>query len=104
MGLALDEPHAFKVAQRLPDRGPGWCVAEDNPVNQRVGALMLERIGFTVDVVGDGTAAVTAAASGQYDAVLIDCQMPVMDGFEATKMIRRNERDGDRIPILALTE
>jgi len=65
---------------------------------------MLERIGFTVDVVGDGTAAVTAAASGQYDAVLIDCQMPVMDGFEATKMIRRNERDGDRIPILALTE
>jgi signal transduction histidine kinase/CheY-like chemotaxis protein/HPt (histidine-containing phosphotransfer) domain-containing protein len=78
-------------------------LAEDNPVNQRVAGLMLERMGFTVDVVGDGAAAAVAAASGQYDAVLMDCQMPVMDGFEATKRIRRDERDRDRIPIIALT-
>src|SRR5436309_15960092 len=78
-------------------------LAEDNAVNQRVASLMLGRLGLDVDVVDDGAAAVSAVASGDYDAVLMDCQMPVMDGFEATRAIRRAEADGRRLPIIALT-
>jgi signal transduction histidine kinase/DNA-binding response OmpR family regulator len=78
-------------------------LAEDNQVNQRVACLMLERMGFAVDVVGDGQAAVAAVLTGRYDAVLMDCHMPVMDGFEAAAAIRRAESAGPRLPILALT-
>ncbi len=78
-------------------------LAEDNQVNQRVACLMLERMGFAVDVVGDGQAAVAAVLTGRYNAVLMDCHMPVMDGFEAAAAIRRAESAGPRLPILALT-
>jgi CheY-like chemotaxis protein/HPt (histidine-containing phosphotransfer) domain-containing protein len=78
-------------------------IAEDNAVNQQVARALLEQSGFSVDVVGDGQAAVAAVASGDYDAVLMDCQMPIMDGFEATKAIREHEREGDRMPIIALS-
>jgi signal transduction histidine kinase/CheY-like chemotaxis protein/HPt (histidine-containing phosphotransfer) domain-containing protein len=78
-------------------------IAEDNPVNQQVARVMLEQMGFAVDVVADGVAAVAAAATERYDAVLMDCQMPTMDGFEATAAIRENEANGDRLPIIALT-
>jgi signal transduction histidine kinase/CheY-like chemotaxis protein len=78
-------------------------LAEDNPVNQRVATAMLERMGFELDIVSDGAAAVDAAATGRYQAVLMDCHMPVMDGFEATAAIRRNEPDGTRLPVIALT-
>jgi signal transduction histidine kinase/DNA-binding response OmpR family regulator len=78
-------------------------LAEDNEVNQRVACLMLERLGFDVDVVGDGQAAVAAVMAGRYDAVLMDCQMPVMDGFEATAAIRLAAPAGPRLPIIALT-
>ncbi len=77
-------------------------VAEDNLVNQKVIRHMLARIGWTCDVVGDGRRAVEAALGGGYDVVLMDCQMPEMDGFEATAGIREGQREG-RIPILALT-
>jgi signal transduction histidine kinase/CheY-like chemotaxis protein len=81
------------------------CVllAEDNPVNQRVAARLLERLGFEVDVVGDGSQAVAAVARRNYDAVLMDLQMPVMDGYEATRRIRQSARDGRHLPIIALT-
>jgi CheY-like chemotaxis protein/HPt (histidine-containing phosphotransfer) domain-containing protein len=78
-------------------------LAEDNTVNQRVACLMVERMGFEIEVVGDGQAAVAAVATGRYDAVLMDCRMPIMDGFEATAAIRSMEADGRRIPIIALT-
>jgi signal transduction histidine kinase/CheY-like chemotaxis protein/HPt (histidine-containing phosphotransfer) domain-containing protein len=78
-------------------------LAEDNLVNQRVAQLMLEKMGFTVDVVADGMAAVEAVATGHYDAVLMDCQMPRMDGFEAARQIRSREVGGARLPIVALT-
>jgi len=78
-------------------------VAEDNVVNQKVAARLLERGGYRVDVVADGQAAVDAVGRGQYDAVLMDCHMPVMDGFAATEEIRRREGTAHHIPILALT-
>jgi ammonium transporter, Amt family len=80
-------------------------VAEDNEINQIVVCEVLARAGYSSDVVGDGRQAVEAVAGSTYDLVLMDCQMPVMDGFEATREIRRREETGGlaRVPIIALT-
>ena len=75
-------------------------VAEDNPVNQKIARLMLDRAGYTYTVVNDGLQAMEAEARGVYDAILMDCQMPVMDGFEATRRLRAR---GCQVPIIALT-
>ena len=77
-------------------------LAEDNAVNQEVAATMLRKRGHDVDVVGDGRAAVEAVARKRYDAVLMDIQMPEMDGFEATRQIR-STATGRHLPIIALT-
>jgi CheY-like chemotaxis protein len=78
-------------------------VAEDNPVNQLVAHGLLEGLGYAVEVVADGQAAVEALGRGQYDMVLMDCQMPVMDGYAAATAIRRQEGGGRRTPIVAMT-
>ncbi len=79
-------------------------VAEDNPVNRKVAVLMLERMGCQVDTVEDGAAAVALWEAGDYDLVLMDCQMPRMDGLTATAEIRRREAGtGRRTPIVAMT-
>lgn len=78
-------------------------VAEDNTVNQRLITLMLTKLGHTVDVVSDGSQAVAALDNGTYDAVLLDVQMPVMDGLEATAEICRRHPEASRPPIIALT-
>ena len=78
-------------------------LAEDNPVNQKVACRILEKLGFRVDVAADGQAAFDAWQSGRYDLILMDCQMPVMDGYETTRKIRVHESGSKRIPIIALT-
>jgi len=78
-------------------------LAEDNPVNQKVGRGTLEKLGFNVDIVANGADALEACASGRYDLILMDCQMPVMDGYQAAREIRLREAGKGRIPIVALT-
>jgi len=78
-------------------------VAEDNPVNQKIIVAMLTKMGYRVDVAINGAEAVEAADRGGYALILMDCQMPVMDGYEATKAIRGRETTGTRVPILALS-
>jgi signal transduction histidine kinase/DNA-binding response OmpR family regulator len=79
-------------------------LAEDNVVNQKLARRLLEKWGHTVISVEDGQAAVEAAQAAQFDAVLMDIQMPRLDGLKATARIReREKRDGDHIPIIAMT-
>lgn len=78
-------------------------IVEDNPVNQKVAAKTLEKLGCIVELATNGWEAVEQWKRGQFDLILMDCQMPVMDGFEATVWIRQRERSSKRTPILALT-
>jgi PAS domain S-box-containing protein len=80
-------------------------VAEDNVVNQMVARGMLEGLGYAVDFAQDGREAVQLVTSSpdRFVAVLMDCQMPRLDGFDATRAIRERERPGERIPIIAMT-
>jgi PAS domain S-box-containing protein len=93
--------HALR-AQRARTRNR-VLLAEDNLVNQKVASRLLERLEYQVEVVADGLAAVAAWQTRQFDVIIMDCQMPRMDGYAATREIRRLEAGGVRIPIVALT-
>jgi PAS domain S-box-containing protein len=78
-------------------------LAEDNPVNQKVARMVLEKLGLDVTVVNNGREAVQAWKGGGFDLILMDCQMPELDGYEATREIRRQELGRKPTPIVALT-
>ena len=78
-------------------------LVEDNKVNQMVVKAMLEKLGVTVNVAQNGRQAVDCWRTGEWDAILMDCQMPEMDGYQATREIRQREGAAERMPIIALT-
>ena len=98
-----DGTQAAVEPQRKPglDRTRRILVAEDNPTNRLVALAQLMKLGYQASAVNDGAAAVEAVSTGGYDLVLMDCQMPVMDGFAATRLIRQSVQRN--IPIIALT-
>jgi CheY-like chemotaxis protein len=101
-GAALPAPAT--MATVLPAAPRPLLLAEDNAINQRVAVLVLNKLGYEVEVVENGAEAVREAATGRYALVLMDCQMPEMDGFEAAAAIRRAEHDSGRhLPIVAMT-
>jgi PAS domain S-box-containing protein len=99
-----DRPMAVEGAAPAPDArrtdGARVLLVEDNPVNQQFACAVLASIGCNVSVAKNGEEAVSMVASQPFDVVLMDCQMPVMDGYEATRRIRAR---GSRVPIVALT-
>jgi PAS domain S-box-containing protein len=110
--LDQTRPHPGLPPLRSPEEPPGTAshlrvlLAEDNVVNQKVAARMLEKLGMTVDVVGNGLEAVRMCMQFRYDLVLMDCQMPDLDGFAATREIRRLQAQAASprgVPIIALT-
>jgi CheY-like chemotaxis protein/HPt (histidine-containing phosphotransfer) domain-containing protein len=108
--IAGESPPVYRVQTESADVSPASLderpeilVVEDTPVNQLVAARMLEKCGFRARVAENGLEALQALAERPYAAVLMDCQMPELDGYEATAAIRDDERDGRHIPIIAMT-
>jgi PAS domain S-box-containing protein len=107
IGFVVAQPTGEMPAVKAPSssspKSLRVLIAEDNPVNQEVAGAMLRRRGHEVDIVNNGREAVDAVATGQYDLVLMDLQMPILDGMGATAEIRAAEKSGRRVPIIALT-
>ncbi len=107
-GYLMRDSHTQELAPTVPAprrsfAGARVLLVEDNAVNQKVAQKYLAKFGIESDLARNGREAIEAWHKGSYDLVLMDCQMPVMDGFEATREIRRQEVAGKHIPIIALT-
>lgn len=112
LSAMASEPAAFAAgASGAAGAGRGAPIrvlmAEDNPINQQVGLAMLKTLGCEVRLAGDGIAALEALQHGVFDVVLMDCQMPKMDGFQALSIIRdrgmTRAGNGTRLPVIAVT-
>jgi two-component system, sensor histidine kinase and response regulator len=108
LGLPVSAAAPAEVAMQRPSSLPApeprrLLLAEDNAINQKVAVAMLSSGGYRVDTVQNGTAAVKAAAARRYDAILMDCQMPELNGYEATAAIRTQEGSDRHTPIIAMT-
>ena len=106
VGSLVAEPGRDEAPQGPASNGRTVLLVEDNAVNQMVAVAMLEALGYVVEVAGDGAEAVERLGVQRFDAVLMDCNMPVMDGFEATAAVRAAEASmpgRGRVPIVALT-
>jgi two-component system sensor histidine kinase/response regulator len=102
----IREPWEAAIAEELRPVAPvggAVLVVEDNVVNQKVALRMVQNRGYEVEVVPDGLHALEAVTHGEYAVVLMDCHMPVMDGYEATREIRRREGTARRTPVVAMT-
>jgi PAS domain S-box-containing protein len=103
-GSAQSAPSAAVArADADPWAGARILLAEDNAFSQRVASLMLAKLGCQVDIATSGREAIRLLGEHRYDLVLMDCQMPEMDGYEATLAIRRQTGPESRVPIIALT-
>ena len=93
------------AAECLPELGLNVLVVDDNVINREVASAMLEELSCRVVIAEDGRAAVEHGRKGRFDVILMDCQMPVMDGYAATAEIRNDERGRGTPPttIIALT-
>lgn len=91
-----------EIKQQRPLQGK-LLVVEDNKVNQMVLLGLLKKMGLSADIADNGKIALQMLKIKHYDLILMDCQMPVMNGFETTRAIRHNEGDGSRIPVIAVT-
>jgi two-component system, sensor histidine kinase and response regulator len=100
-----EAPSSFSVTVPVAPgaAGPHILVVEDNAVNQMVASRMLQRLGCRIDIAADGKKATEMVLATSYDLIFMDCQMPVMDGYQATAEIRRAEVPGNRRVIVAMT-
>jgi len=111
--IKLERPSSSDMAAengRAPAGIPAWSepplvlVVEDSSVNQIVAARSLERCGCRAEVAADGREGLEALLAGKFDAVLMDCQMPVLDGYAATAELRKREaQTGEHMPVIAMT-
>ncbi|HLP18076.1 MAG TPA: ATP-binding protein [Bacteroidota bacterium] len=96
-------PSAEKAEDLTPRLDLSMLIVEDNRINQTVELSILDKLGYRPDVVSNGAEAVAAVARKQYDVVLMDCQMPVMDGYDATRTIRTEQGETRHTIIIAMT-
>jgi len=103
--IPVDTNDAYQTIFKDQNKKLHILLVEDNLINQKVAAHMLKKLGYSVDLVANGKEAINALEGNSYDIVLMDVQMPIMDGFQATKIIRdsRSNVKNHGIPIIALT-
>jgi two-component system sensor histidine kinase/response regulator len=105
--VADPRPTALLAAQSAGENAPASkgrvLIVDDNAINQLVARKAVQRVGYEAAVGGDGAAALEMIAGSRFQVVLMDCQMPGMDGYQTTAEIRRRERAGERLPVVAMT-